>query len=380
MKRLGLVAILCTIVLVLGGAAQAPQEKDGLTGYAPQNARSEREWEQRFRAIPDPGKMAQYMDRLAARPHAVGQPWDEENAQYLLSTFRSWGLDAHIETFYVLFPTPKERVVEMVEPVKFMASLQEPAVAGDPTSYQQGEQLPTYNAYSVDGDVTAPLVYVNYGVPEDYEKLERMGVSVKGAIVLARYGKSWRGIKPKVAAEHGAVGCIIYSDPRDDGYFEGDVFPKGPFRPEEGVQRGSVADMPTYVGDPLTPGWGTTKDAKRLPIKDNPLITKIPVLPISHADALPLLKNLGGPVAPEDWRGALGITYHVGPGPAKVHLAVKSNWDIKPVNDVIVKITGSTYPDEWVLRGNHYDAWVNGAEDPSPARWRRWRSCARIPR
>ena len=364
MKRLGLVAILCTIVLVLSGAAQAPQEKEGLTGYAPQSARSEREWEQRFRAIPDPAKMAQYMDRLAARPHAVGQPWDEQNAQYLLSTFRSWGLDAHIETFYVLFPTPQQRLLEMVEPVKFAAKLEEPAVAGDPTSDQQAEQLPTYNAYSIDGDVTAPLVYVNYGVPEDYDKLERLGISVKGAIVLARYGKSWRGIKPKVAAEHGAVGCILYSDPRDDGYFEGDVFPKGPFRPEEGVQRGSVADMPTYVGDPLTPGYGATKDAKRLPIKDNPLITKIPVLPISYADALPLLKDLGGPVAPEDWRGALGITYHVGPGPAKVHLAMKSDWDIKPVNDVIVKIPGSTYPDEWVLRGNHYDAWVNGAEDP----------------
>jgi N-acetylated-alpha-linked acidic dipeptidase len=205
---------------------------------------------------------------------------------------------------------------------------------------------------------------VNYGIPEDYEKLERLGVSVKGAIVIARYFHSWRGIKPKVAAEHGAVGCIIYSDPHEDGFVAGDTFPKGPYRPADGVQRGSVADMPFYPGDPLTPGIGATKNAKRLKIEDAATITKIPVLPISYADAQPLLAALGGQVAPAGWRGGLGLTYHVGPGPAKVHLKVKSNWDIKTIYDVIARIPGSTIPGEWILRGNHHDAWVNGAEDP----------------
>src|SRR5205823_5132232 len=174
-----------------------------------------------------------------------------------------------------------------------------------------------------------------------------------------------RGIKAKVAAEHGAVGCLIFSDPHEDGFFQGESFPTGPYRPPDGVQRGSVADMPFYPGDPLTPGVGATKDAKRLKVEQAPTITKIPVLPISHADAQPLLAALSGRVAPAEWRGGLGITYHVGPGPAKVHLKVKSNWDIKPVYDVIGKIPGSTFPDEWVIRGNHHDGWVNGAEDPT---------------
>ncbi len=335
-----------------------------LAGYTAEGARAERDWEAKFRAIPSAQNERDYMQRLSARPHHVGSPYDKDNAEWLLSKMKQWGLDAHIENFDVLFPTPKERIVEMVAPTKFTASLQEPPVAVDPTSNQQSEQLPTYNAYSADGDVTAPLVYVNYGIPEDYEKLERMGVSVKGAIVIARYGNSWRGIKPKVAAEHGAVGCLIYSDPRDDGYFDGDVFPEGPMRNKNGVQRGSVMDMPIYPGDPLTPGVGATPDAKRLDIHEVKTLTKIPVLPISYGDAQPLLAALKGALVPEQWRGSLAITYHVGPGPAKVHLRVMSNWDTKRLYDVLVKIPGSTYPDEWIVRGNHHDAWVNGAEDP----------------
>jgi N-acetylated-alpha-linked acidic dipeptidase len=237
-------------------------------------------------------------------------------------------------------------------------------VPGDPTSSQRDEQLPSYNAYSADGDVTGPLVYVNYGVPADYEELERHGISVKGAIVIARYGGSWRGIKPKVAAEHGAVGCLIYSDPRDDGYAQGDVFPRGPFRPRDGVQRGSVADMPLYSGDPLTPGVGAVPGAKRLTLAEAKTITKIPVLPISYGDAEPLLAAMTGPVAPPDWRGALGVTYHLGPGAARVHLKVKSDWSTKPIYDVIAMLKGSTAPDQWVIRGNHHDGWVNGAGDP----------------
>ena len=350
--------------LTLAQSAQTlPAETPRLAGYSSQSSQAERNWEKKLQAGIVPENLRQNMQRLSARPHHVGSPHDKENADWILSKFKEWGFDAHIETFQVLFPTPKERIVEMIEPTKFRAKLQEPAVAGDPTSNQIAEQLPTYNAYSVDGDVTAPLVYVNYGNREDYEQLDRLGISVKGAIVIARYGEGWRGIKPKVAAEHQAIGCIIYSDPRDDGFFNGDDYPKGGWRPREGVQRGSVMDT-DYPGDPLTPGVGATADAKRLDIKEAKTITRIPVLPISWGDALPLLTALQGQVAPEAWRGALPITYHVGPGPAKVHLKVASNWDLKPVNDVIATMRGSDAPEQWVIRGNHYDAWVNGADDP----------------
>jgi N-acetylated-alpha-linked acidic dipeptidase len=359
------------VSLMFSGLSLAPvgnhvvADEQPLYGYSAESSRNERQWEEKLRAIPSPENLRAYMQRLSAHPHHVGSPYDKDNAEWLASKFKEFGLDTQIEQFDVLFPTPKERLVELAEGgPRFVAKLQEPALPQDPTSSQQSEQLPTYNAYSIDGDVTAPLVYVNYGVPEDYEQLERMGVSVKGKIVIARYYHSWRGIKPKVAAEHGAIGCIIYSDPHEDGFVQGETFPGGPYRPLDGVQRGSVEDMPLYPGDPLTPGVGATKDAKRLKVEEAATITKIPVLPISYADAQPLLAALAGRVAPEGWRGGLGITYHVGPGPAKIHLKVKSNWDIKPVYDVIGKIPGSTFPDEWVIRGNHHDGWVNGAEDP----------------
>jgi N-acetylated-alpha-linked acidic dipeptidase len=349
---------------LLLAATPAGAPSDELRGFTTESAKAEREWESKFRSVPSPDSLRAYMRRLSAHPHHVGSPYDQDNAEWILAKFKSFGLDAHIETFDVLFPTPLERVVELVAPTRFVAKLQEPAVPGDSTSAQQREQLPTYNAYSIDGDVTAPLVYVNYGVPADYERLERMGVSVKGAIVIARYFGSWRGIKPKVAAEHGAIGCLIYSDPQDDGYTQGDVYPQGPWRPRDGVQRGSVMEMEVYPGDPLTPGVGATKDAKRLKIADARTLTKIPVLPISYGDAQPLLAALGGPVVPDEWRGGLGITYHVGPGPARVHLRVKFDWSLKTLRDVIARIPGSAAPDEWVIRGNHHDAWVNGAEDP----------------
>ena len=336
-----------------------------LYGYSAESSRVERQWEEKLRAIPSSDNLRAYMQRLAARPHNVGSPYDKDNAEWIASKFKEFGLDTQIETFSVLYPTPKERLVELVDGgPHFTAKLQEPVVPEDPTSNQTAEQLPTYNAYSIDGDVTAPLVYVNYGLPEDYEILDRLGISVKGAIIIARYGHSWRGIKPQVGAEHGAVGCLIYSDPRDDGYAGGDVFPKGAWRPSEGVQRGSVQDSTVYMGDPLTPGVGAAADAKRIPIAESKSLTKIPVLPISYADAQPLLTAITGRVAPRVWQGGLPITYHLGPGAAKVHLKMFSNWDMKPLYDVIGKIPGSTIPDEWVIRGNHHDAWVNGAEDP----------------
>jgi len=364
---------LLVFVLIVGFVcsqmgAQAPQTatNEPLLGFTAGSSSTERGWEQKFKAIPSPQLMREYMQRLSARPHHVGSPYDKDNAEWILKQFQSWGWDAKIEQFDVLFPIPKLRLLEMTEPTRFAAKLDEPALAIDPTSGQKTEQLPTYNSYSPDGDVTAPLVFVNYGLPDDYEELERLGVSAKGAIVIAKYGNSWRGVKPRVAWEHGAIGCLIYSDPADDGYVEDRTFPEGPMRPKDGVQRGSVMDFPhSYPGDPLTPGVGATPDAKRLDIKDAKNLAAIPTLPISYGDAQPLLAALTGPVAPASWRGALPITYHVGSGPTRVHLKLEFDWKLRPVYDVIAKLAGAGEGDEWVVRGNHHDAWVNGAEDPT---------------
>lgn len=340
------------------------QDPAPLRGYPQAKVAAQLDLERRFRSIPSTDSIRSYLRRLSARPQHLGSPYGKTNAEWVRDRFRAWGWSAEIEEFEVLFPTPKDRVLEMEAPTRFVARLREPVVPGDASSAQQAEQLPTYNAYSIDGDVTAPLVFVNYGIPADYERLERLGISVKGAIVIAKYGGSWRGIKPKVAAEHGAVGCLIYSDPQDDGYGQGDVYPKGPFRPADGVQRGSVMDMPLYPGDPLTPGVGATAGARRLTLAEAATLTRIPVLPISYADAQPLLAALGGPVAPPAWRGGLPITYKIGPGPARVHLRLAFNWNRVKLYDVIARIAGSDVPDEWIIRGNHRDGWANGAEDP----------------
>ena len=356
-------ALLAATLAALTAPAQTAPEKP-LLGFAPAAAAAEYQLESRFDSQLKADNLRQWMKRLAAHPHHVGSPYDKDNAEFMAALFKSWGYETRIDVSYVLFPTPRLRRLEMVAPTAFTASLAETPVAEDATSGQTAEQLPTYNAFSRDGDVTAELVFVNYGVPRDYEELARRGIDVRGKIVIAKYGGSWRGIKPKVAAEKGAVGCLIYSDPKDDGYFQGDVYPKGAYKNETGAQRGSVLDMPTYPGDPLTPGYGSTKNARRLDYKTAPTLTQIPVLPISYADAAPLLRALAGPVAPADWRGALPLTYHLGPGPARVHLQVAFNWQTEPIYNVVATLKGRELPDEWVLRGNHHDAWVNGASDP----------------
>lgn len=354
----------CFMLLSTAAYAVDATPATPLRGYTAEHSAQEVQWEQKFRALPDREHIRENMRRLSARPHHVGSPYDKDNAEWLVAQLRSFGLDAKIEQFEALFPTPKSRKLELLGPTKYEAKLEEPALAVDPTSNQKSEQLPTYNAYSRDGDVTAPLVYVNYGAPSDYEELARMGISVKGAIVIVRYGQTWRGIKPKLAAEHGAVGCIIYSDPKDDGYARGEIYPEGPMRPPDGVQRGSVMDMPVYPGDPQTPGVGAKPGVKLIPLDQVKTITKIPVMPISYADATPFLKSLSGQTVPENWRGALPFTYKTGPSKVMAHLALSFNWDRKPLYDVVATIPGSTYPDQWVIRGNHHDAWVNGAGDP----------------
>ncbi len=350
---------LCFVLSLSLLEAQAP-----IRGYPRDQWQPERQTETNVRSIPEPSRIRQYIQTMSSEPHNAGSPRSKEVAEYILGLLKEWGLETRMETFDALLPYPTERRLEMTAPSKYVARLAEPAIPEDPDSSDQN-QLPTYNAYSGSGTVTGPVVYVNYGVPEDYETLSELGIDVKDKIVLARYGRGWRGTKPKVAAEHGAIGCLIYSDPRDDGYFQGDAYPKGPFRPAAGVQRGSVMDMPLYVGDPLSPGWASVPGAKRLPVAEAQTLLKIPVLPISYEDAQPLLANLGGPVAPEPWRGALGLTYHVGPGPATLRLQVQLDQGIRPLYDVIATIPGSQFPDQWVLYGNHHDAWVNGASDPA---------------
>ena len=356
--------MICFCFAVVSAQNSPADQQRPLTGFDRQSSDRQRALERQFDSFLKRDELRDWMKRLSARPHHLGSPYGKENAEFIASLFRSWGFETEIERFDVLFPTPKTRVVEMTSPQKFTAKLAEPVLQDDATSGQKDEQLPVYNAYSINGDVTAQLVYVNYGIPQDYEELERRGIDVKGRIVIARYGGSWRGIKPKVAAEHGAIGCLIYSDPRNDGYYQGDIYPKGAWRNEDGAQRGSVADMPLYPGDPLTPGVGATPNAQRLQISEAPTLTKIPVLPISYSDALPLLRAMAGPVAPDAWRGALPITYHIGPGPATVHLKAEFDFKIVAAYDVIARLTGNERPDEWVIRGNHHDAWVNGAEDP----------------
>ncbi len=344
-------------------AENLPTDK-GMLGFGIAGAAKQQSLEQRFDAQLDPADQRSWLKQMSSQPNQVGSPHDKANAEFMLAKFREWGWDAHIETFSVLYPTPKKVALELLGPQPFTAALKEPPIAGDATSNIQDGALPPYNVYGADGDVTAELVYANYGMPDDYKDLARRGIDVRGKIVLTRYGGGWRGLKPKLAQQHGAIGCLIYSDPHDDGYAKGDVYPKGGWRPADGVQRGSVADMQVYPGDPLTPGIGSVPGAKRLAIKDATSLLKIPVLPISYADATPLLQSLTGPVAPANWRGSLPITYHVGPSTAKVHLTVESNWGQKPVYDVIAKIKGSTAPDQWIVRGNHHDGWVFGAWDP----------------
>src|ERR1700761_6072682 len=364
---LGLAHLTCAALLAGASGATADDLQKAaqptVFGFTSEAAAQEVALEQRFDASLSPADLSSWMKNLSAEANHVGAPHDKANAEFVRDQFQQWGWDAKIEVFYPLYPTLKQHHLELSRQTRFFSALKEPPVDGDATSTRTDGMGP-YNVYGADGDVTGDLVYVNYGMPDDYKELARRGVDVKGKIAITRYGGGWRGLKPKLAQTHGAIGCIIYSDPINDGYGKGDVYPKGGWRPADGVQRGSVADLTLFSGDPLTPGVGATKDAKRLKIADAKAILKIPVIPISYADAQPLLAALGGQVAPDGWRGALPITYHIGSGPAKVHLKIESDWGQKPLYDVIARIPGSQNPDQWIVRGNHRDGWVFGGWDP----------------
>ena len=337
---------------------------DNILGFDEAGSTAQRDIEAQLDSSINAGEMDGWLKLMSATPHHVGSLASKENAEFIAALLESWGYDTEIAEYEILLPTPKTREIELVAPTNFVASLREETLAEDPSTAIRETLLQPYNAFSIDGDVEAELVFVNYGMPQDYEILERYGIDVTGKIAIAKYGRSWRGIKPKLAGEKGAIGTIIYSDPGDDGYAAGDVYPIGPFKNDSGVQRGSVMDMPTYPGDVLTPGRGATAGARRLDREDAPTITAIPVLPISYRDALPLLAAMGGEVVPREWHGGLPITYHLGPGPAKVRLKVDFNWNMVTAYNVIARLEGSEYPNEWVIRGNHHDGWNHGASDP----------------
>lgn len=332
-----------------------------ITGF--KNSEKQLKLEADFDAQLNAKRVGQHIQLLSSVPHHVGSVGGKFVANEIAKVFKENGWDTKIETYQLMFPTPLTRLLEMNGATNFKATLKEPAFKEDVTS-GQADQLPTYNCWSADGDVTANLVFVNYGLPEDYETLAKFGIDVKGKIVIAKYGRSWRGIKPKVAQEHGAIGCLIYSDPVDDGYGAGDAYPLGAFKNEHTVQRGSIMDMVIYPGDPTTPNIASTENAPRVNHKDAENLLKIPVLPISYHDASPLLKDMAGPVAPKDWGGGLPFTYHIGPSKSLVHLKLAFDWKLRPGLNVIATIKGTDYPDQWIIRGNHHDAWVNGANDP----------------
>jgi N-acetylated-alpha-linked acidic dipeptidase len=358
--RVAVVSILASV------AVGVPDAGEGITGFSTATAPVLLDLESQYDADLNPDDLRKWMRHMTERPHHAGSPKAKANAEYIADLFREWGFDVEIEVFHVLYPTPKSRALKQLKPFPFTATLKETIIATDSAATSLArEALPPFNAYSADGDVTGELVYVNQGLPRDYEVLERKGIEVAGKIVIARYGGSWRGIKPKVAAEHGAIGCIIYNDPLADGYARGGAYPSGAFKHESAVQRGSVLDMPKRPGDPLTPNYGATKDAARVSIEESGTVMTIPVLPISSADAEPIMRTLDGPAAPPDWRGALPVTYRLGGGGGSiVKLSVSFNWDLTPAYNVIAKLEGAIHPDEWVIRGNHHDAWVIGARDP----------------
>ncbi|NJC00396.1 folate hydrolase [Xanthomonas arboricola] len=346
-------------------AAQPAAQPAALPGYDAAAAQAQRALEARFDSGLKDADYRGWLKQWASAPNHVGSPHNLENARDLQNRLRGYGWDARIETFEVLWPSPRSSQLELLGAKPYVARLKEPPLPGDSTSTQTENVLPPYVIYGGNGDVTGDLVYVNYGIAEDYEALARNGVDVRGKIVIARYGKGWRGLKPRLAQEHGAIGAIIYSDPRDDGYFQDRAYPDGPARNQWSVQRGSVANFAIYPGDPLTPGVGASKGAKRLKIDQAGSVLEIPTLPISWGDAQPLLAALGGPVAPEDWRGALPITYRIGgDDTARVHLKVDTEWGSKTIYNVIATLRGSEYPDQWVVRGNHRDGWAFGAADP----------------
>lgn len=347
-----------------GVAAPAATALDGFTA---DESNAQRQLEERFRLVPAPAAAREHLRTLTREPHVAGTPEDYRTAVYVRDQLRKFGISAELKEYQVLLPYPKRpTVLELIAPRRLRLNLQE-AVLPEDASSSHARIIPLFNGYSASGDVTAPLVYVNYGLPDDYAALKKIKVDVKGKIVIARYGRSFRGVKAKVAEENGAVGLVIYSDPADDGYTQGDVYPNGPWRPETSAQRGSVMYLFQYPGDPLTPGQPAIKGTPRLKENDPTLnIPRIPVQPISYGDARRLLEPLHGPVRPANFQGGLPFPYHVGgTEDVRVHLKTEMDFQVRTIWNVIGRIEGAEEKDRWVVVGNHRDAWTFGAVDPN---------------
>jgi N-acetylated-alpha-linked acidic dipeptidase len=342
----------------------APPDK--IFGY--RNPAAELQAEKTFLAVPDPQRAKEHLQILTAAPHVAGSPEDRRTAEYVLQQYTAAGLDASIQPYKVWMALPLDIRVDVVAPEGVVMHGPSREHAGDDPFQKDGRILPAFNEYSPSGDVTADVVYANYGRAEDFKKLKEMGVDVKGKIVIVRYGEVFRGVKVFLAAQNGAAAVIIYSDPWDDGYFKGDKYPKGPWRPDTAVQRGSVQYLFRYPGDPTTPDIASVPDlpdSKRISPEQATDLPRIPATPLSYADASPILSNLEGPDSPRSWQGALPFTYHVGPGPVRVHMSIKVNYRFTTIWDVIGIVHGSESPNDWVVTGNHRDAWVYGAVDPN---------------
>jgi len=371
MKSLSGSVLACVLLLIdLNAAPPAPPDgaKAETSIFGFRDSKPELTLEAQFLAVPDPKRAEQHLRTLTQAPHVAGSPEDKATAEYVAQKFREAGLETEIVEYRVWFNYPEEVSVDVTAPagVKMHGPTRE-HVDGDP--FQDDPRVVTpFNGMSPSGDVEAEVVYANYGSPEDFRKLEQMKVDVRGKIVLVRYGQNFRGVKTFVAQEHGAAGVIIYSDPADDGWKRGDKYPQGPWRPDTGVQRGSVGYMFQFSGDPTSPGVAAVPDladTKRTPPEQSAQLPKIPSTPLSYADTWPILEHLGGPESPREWQGSLPFTYHVGPGPVKVKMHLKQDYQYRTIWNVIGRVRGSEAPDEWVVAGNHRDAWVYGAVDPS---------------
>jgi N-acetylated-alpha-linked acidic dipeptidase len=343
-------------------ATSRAQDAAAISGFAPARVPAERQLEEKFRSIPDAAHAEAALRRLTSEPHMAGTEASRRVAEWLRDQYRSFGFDAEIVTYSVWLPQPREIKLELTKPSRRPLASPEQPIDGDKDT-SDPRAVAAFNAYSPSGEVSAPVVYVNYGMPEDYRELARLNVSVEGKIAIARYGRGYRGIKAKLAEEHKAAALILYSDPQDDGYAAGDPYPRGPWRPMSGIQRGSIVYTQIYPGDPLTPGVAATPDARRLAPSDAAALPRIPTMPISARDAGVILASLGGRHVPRGWQGALPFTYHVGPGDAEVHMKLAMDYAQRPLYNVIARLRGAM-DDEWVLLGNHHDAWVFGAADP----------------
>ena len=366
MRAFPIAILSCALLLPASSADRNASSATSIFGF--RDSAAESAIESRFLAVPDPRLAEEHLRILTQAPHVAGTPEDKATADYVAQKFRDAGLDTEIVEYKVWMNYPREISVDMTAPAGVeMHGPSREHVESDPYQDDPRVVMP-FNAMSPSGDVEADVVYANYGTPEDFEKLEKIKVDVRGKIVLVRYGQNFRGVKVFLAQEHGAAGVIIYSDPADDGWRRGDKYPEGPWRPDTGVQRGSIGYMFEFPGDPTTPGIASVPslpDSQRISPEQSAQMPKIPTTPLSYHDAWPILNHLGGAESPREWQGALPFTYHVGPGPSKVRMHLKQDYEFRTLWDVIGRVRGGESPDEWVVAGNHRDAWVYGAVDPN---------------